>query len=1294
MVLEAYPLICPEIDFTVQDHCDETCALDMINPASVIIQIIDATLDLKSFSYETEAKENAETARYTAKRELDADKIEAMNQRVADFDMNWTSGDNSIVASYYESKSAMFGEGYNLLGYDYYAGGIFEFLGHRDYPKVDPDLVRHFDWRERHGANDSLSPYYDGDTLGTGWLTSVKNQNPHGTCWAFCAVGLTEAIANLYANEHLDFDLAERELIECDELDCDGGNNIEALLNIKEHGIINETCFPYDLMDCGDMACSDTCTQPTVNVKITDTLSIFDDNHDSVRLALIQHGPLTIGFNYNLRGGHGVVLTGYDFDDADSTVIWTIKNSWGADDDWGIYGFCQLKISDFWNSFSAGIKTPITSSGIPLEVNCLDLDNDGYYNWGIGDKPDSCDCPDIEDCDDNDTFVGGFDGNYNCQCLIDFISTIEHISSDTAWNDSIVLDHRVMIDSGACLTITNDVMCHPQVKITVNRGGKLILDGGLMTNSCPGLWEGIDVFGSDTCQNFTQYFGILEIRNGGTIENARIAVSNFCKECMNPEAYSGGIIDAKDGIFRNNQVAFEFSPFRNMDQGIQKDYHGSFSRCRFIYDNYLMDGEDFRYFIKLNQVSGITIKGCDFSGNALSTNPDYEESLKYRSGIYAYGSHFYVEDECINDSVPCNEYIPSRFSGLNYGVYALGITGREAISIRKSEFSKNNTGIYLSAEDYSSIVQNTFDVKSETISLDTKCGVYLDYCNGFQVEENIFNGDYYYVSMQNPHPCIGIVINNSGEEYNELYNNRFDSLFIGTLAQNVNRNEKGDFGLQILCNDYSKGYYDISVTAEDSVANPGIAYNQGSGGLEKTSPANNTFSYSFPVNGDSCSDYKNECENVLYWYLLDTLAANLKPKYYSIPEVNPLFNINNNNVYQKDSCCPSSFIFFGENAIGENRAILSAFDTKIDSVKSILFNYVDGGDTYSLTNEIQNSTPTEGEQLYELLSSYSPYLSDSAMVSSVEKENVLIPEMLTSILCENPHAAKADKVQNALDDRNELLSEEQRIAIDQGWFLAGEKEKKESLLSKYKGIYARSFNNLSRIYKTDTSIDYAFDSLTMLYTNNPEIQSKYKLALEFTDKGDSTAAYETLESIPVIYSLTDFQQIQYQQYYDLIDITLIVIEETSILPDSLQVATLVSLSNSGIGQIRALARNLLVMADELHYSEPYIIPGNGLKSNNIKRIPVKQNNPEISFTIYPNPATESVWIEFVSNRAKVKGSIQLIDLTGKVIKHISIKSWQIKYQLSVSTIKSGMYFIRYLDSEGHIDVQKLIINHE
>jgi hypothetical protein len=91
-----------------------------------------------------------------------------MNQIILEYDMNWISGDNGLVEKYYEQKKGMFGEGYNLCGYDYYKEGVFEFIGHSEYPKVDPGLVRHFDWRERHGANDPSSDYWDGDPLGTG----------------------------------------------------------------------------------------------------------------------------------------------------------------------------------------------------------------------------------------------------------------------------------------------------------------------------------------------------------------------------------------------------------------------------------------------------------------------------------------------------------------------------------------------------------------------------------------------------------------------------------------------------------------------------------------------------------------------------------------------------------------------------------------------------------------------------------------------------------------------------------------------------------------------------------------------------------------------------------------------------------------------------------------------------------------------------------------------------------------------------------------------------------------------
>jgi hypothetical protein len=215
MIFETYPLICPDlyVDFTI--HCDETCLLEQTNPSSIIIQVADATLNLKSFHYTKDLKENAAEERYKAKRNLDAEKIETMNQLIPSYNMNWVAGDNTLVAMYYDQKRNLFGDEYNLRGFDYYAGGVFETLGHSTYPKADPDLVKIFDWRERHGANDSLSLYWIEDNLTTGWLTSVKNQGSFPGCFAFGPASVVEALANIYSNQFFDYDLSEQYLISC-----------------------------------------------------------------------------------------------------------------------------------------------------------------------------------------------------------------------------------------------------------------------------------------------------------------------------------------------------------------------------------------------------------------------------------------------------------------------------------------------------------------------------------------------------------------------------------------------------------------------------------------------------------------------------------------------------------------------------------------------------------------------------------------------------------------------------------------------------------------------------------------------------------------------------------------------------------------------------------------------------------------------------------------------------------------------------------------------------------------------
>lgn len=306
----------------------------------------------------------------------------------------------------------------------------------------------------------------------------------------------------------------------------------------------------------------------------------------------------------------------------------------------------------------------------------------------------------------------------------------------------------------------------------------------------------------------------------------------------------------------------------------------------------------------------------------------------------------------------------------------------------------------------------------------------------------------------------------------------------------------------------------------------------------------------------------------------------------------------------------------------------------------------------------------------------------------------MLPGIITDGLVTNPQSAKSFGVMNAPDARFEPMPDYMMGQIIVGHRILGAKELLKAQIQSRQIVRSKAKAELFRQFLSDTNQVSKADSIIYFLEEETDLKPKYKLALEYTDKGDSTAAYEILENIPVIYSLTDFQQIQHQQYYDLIGITLKFIKENTLLPDSSQVATLVSFSNSGIGQIRALARNLLVITDELCYSEPFIFPGNGLKSNSIKRIPVKQNNTESSFTLYPNPATETIWIEFAANRKQIKGSIQLIDLTGKVIRLVSINQWQKKYLFPVNNIRSGLYFIRYLEKEGHMDVQKLIINHE
>ncbi len=157
---------------------------------------------------------------------------------------------------------------------------------------------------------------------------------------------------------------------------------------------------------------------------IQNKIQIADNNNDisadSIKRSLFDLGPLTFQITPSGERGHCLVLSGYYIDPVDSVNVWIFKNSYGKD--YGEDGFMYRKLESSQYHYIFAAEGPvITQDANNYNVECLDIDGDGYYNWGIGPKPDTCpECPDLPDCNDNDPYVGPYDSCFNCSCNYSF----------------------------------------------------------------------------------------------------------------------------------------------------------------------------------------------------------------------------------------------------------------------------------------------------------------------------------------------------------------------------------------------------------------------------------------------------------------------------------------------------------------------------------------------------------------------------------------------------------------------------------------------------------------------------------------------------------------------------------------------------------------------------------------------------------------------------------------------------------------------------------------------------------
>jgi len=237
----------------------------------------------------------------------------------------------------------------------------------RSFPNFGAPLAATFDWRDYNNEN---------------WITSVKDQESCGSCWAFSVAGALEAKYNIEQNNsRLDPDLSEQSSVSCDPYNgkCDGGNMELNLIFTQEYGIVDEACFPY--IDANGI-CSNICPDYAERMWSLTSYTYEEDLNDTqLKEHLVDYGPAIIGLgigglfngsdyfdeNNTLRcledgQDHAVVLVGYN----DTGSYWIVKNSWG--DYKGGYlqvGYGECDINEIL-IYVSGITTPSYKPSISL----------------------------------------------------------------------------------------------------------------------------------------------------------------------------------------------------------------------------------------------------------------------------------------------------------------------------------------------------------------------------------------------------------------------------------------------------------------------------------------------------------------------------------------------------------------------------------------------------------------------------------------------------------------------------------------------------------------------------------------------------------------------------------------------------------------------------------------------------------------------------------------------------------------------------------------------------------------
>ena len=680
------------------------------------------------------------------------------------------------------------------------------------------------------------------------------------------------------------------------------------------------------------------------------------------------------------------------------------------------------------------------------------------------------------------------------------------ITQNTLWTatnnpfgnaSTVTFAQDLVVASGATLTINGiTVQFAPQAKLVVSRGARLNGNNSTFTSSCV-RWPGIRVEGNTSNTYQGNHPGLPQDAEQGqahldhcTVENARYGV--WCAretfEDVPDAAYYGGFVRALYSTFRNCITGVHISDYHRFDgnnpgTGPELPNRSLLAGCFFLTNEDWPGGAPVAMGV-IQDVRHVRFFNCNFANEAPQLFPPDQTG----TGLFLFDALVYVD----GSGNPAQSY----FRNFNKAVF--NASGQfNPVRVQEMHFENNVYGIFDLGTSFAEYGHNTFLVPDQGTAPERRVGMYLWESKEFIIEENTFEGVgqeesvgiYFYGQQASPKGSAPPEDWTYDEE--RIYNNTFSNLKAGTVVDGLHRGNAQtsvDFGLQLLCGDYTDNTMDVALNARSLVRpNQGIVEDDGD---DNRLAGNRYFTADCPseLNDWIFDDDWHEVEG--YWGMVVNYKRHQLPNDIvdvSCPNEEDLNDlpIPFSGEFSKTLHCANGVYPMLQGNLGARRTAYNQARSLLTAAIDAFNGTVDLGQTPNLVEAIQQQNPSlSSAYLRDLLLSKHP-LSDEVLQMVIAREVPLDPWHLTQVLLQNSPLSTG--VWRMVQSEEVLPSffEGMVEAAQQGGGLTL-KQALELEISERRLQLAENRHVLGALYARDT-VDTPLDSLTgiWLYDKDP-----------------------------------------------------------------------------------------------------------------------------------------------------------------------------------------------------------------